>query len=92
MEKSTTVINGQKLMLIVTRVAAKEVDVQVASEHGAPIVATLRAVGQGCWGVLRINLREAEHIAPDSESFRILQADIYDLAVRAAHSQERKAA
>lgn len=89
MEKST-IINGQKLMLTVTRVSLNEVDVQVAPEHGAPIVATLRAVGSACWGVLRINLREAEQIAPDSASFQLLQAAIYDLAVGAVRQQEQE--
>jgi hypothetical protein len=93
MEKSkSTIINGQKLTLTVTRVAAKEVDVQVAPEHGTTVTATLRAVGQYCWGVLRINLHDAAQIAPDAASFRVLQAAIYDLAVGTVRQQEQKAA
>ncbi|MBU2857206.1 hypothetical protein HF289_10120 [Acidithiobacillus ferrooxidans] len=90
--KKTMVLNGQSISLTVLRVTDTEVDVSVASKHGASIAATLRAVNKGYWGVLRINLHDAARIAPDSESFRILQTAIYDLAVGAAHSQERKAA
>lgn len=90
--KKTTVLNGQTISLTVLRVADTEVDVTVAPKQGASITATLRAVNKGYWGVLRINLHDAAQIAPDSASFQVLQAAIYDLAVGAVRDQGQKAA
>ncbi len=91
MEK-TLILNGRSLSLTVLRVTDSEVDVSVDQKQGTPLLATLRAVNPGYWGVLRINLHDAERVAPDSKSFCLLQTAIYDLAVGSAHHQRRKAA